>query len=121
MAINQQVAEVLEEQINEEFYRHALSTFADYYEERGLKGFANWYEIQAKEEMDHGMAIRRYLLDNDYKPVMKAIDQPHVEFSSDLEPLRGGAGWHRGIRDEPDSPLLRGRPQRSRYPRHADA
>ena len=39
-------------------------TFADYYEDRGLKGFANWYEIQAKEEMDHAMAIRRYLLQN---------------------------------------------------------
>lgn len=91
MAINQQVAEVLEEQINKEFYSAYLYlTFADYYEERGLKGFANWYEIQAKEEMDHGMAIRRYLLDNDCKPVMKAIDQPHVEFSSDLEPLEAG-------------------------------
>ena len=69
MAMNENVAKVLEEQINKELYSAYLYlTFADYYEDRGLKGFANWYEIQVKEEVDHAMAMRRYLLDNDYKP-----------------------------------------------------
>ena len=91
MAINEKVAEVLEDQINKELYSSYLYlTFADYYEDRGLKGFANWYEIQAKEEMDHAMALRRYLLDNDYKPVMKAIAQPDKTFDNDLAPLEAG-------------------------------
>lgn len=50
MAMNENVAKVLEEQINKElFSAYLYLTFADYYEERGLKGFANWYEIQVKE------------------------------------------------------------------------
>ncbi len=91
MAMNENVAKVLEEQINKEFYSAYLYlTFADYYEERGLKGFANWYEIQVKEEVDHAMAIRRYLLDNDYKPTMLAIEKPSMRFENDLDPLKAG-------------------------------
>lgn len=42
MAINQNVAEALERQINAELYSAYLyMTFADYYDDRGLKGFAN--------------------------------------------------------------------------------
>ena len=91
MAINEKVAQVLEEQINKELYSAYLYlTFADYYEGRGLKGFANWYMVQVKEETDHALALRRYLLDNDYTPVMRAIDQPDKTFTNDLEPLEAG-------------------------------
>lgn len=91
MAMKEQVAEVLEAQINHELYSAYLYlTFADYYEARGLKGFANWYEIQVKEELDHAMAIRRYLLNNDYRPTMRAIAQPDLQFENDLAPLEAG-------------------------------
>ena len=91
MAMNEKVAEVLEKQINAEFYSAYLYlTFADYYEDRGLKGFANWYMIQVQEEVDHAKALRRYLLDNDYKPAMEAIAKPDKTFSNDLEPLEAG-------------------------------
>lgn len=91
MAMNEKVAEVLEKQINAEFYSAYLYlTFADYYEDRGLKGFANWYMIQVQEEVDHAKALRRYLLDNDYKPTMEAIAKPDKTFSNDLEPLEAG-------------------------------
>ena len=83
MAINSAVAQALEEQINAELYSSYLYlTFADYYEDRGLKGFANWYMIQVKEEADHALAIRRYLLDNDYKPTMEAIAKPDKVFET---------------------------------------
>lgn len=50
MAINENVAKVLENQINKELYSAYLYlTFADYYEDRGLKGFANWYMVQVQE------------------------------------------------------------------------
>ena len=91
MAMNERVAQVLNDQINAEFYSSYLYlTFADYYEDRGLKGFANWYVIQAKEEMDHALAIRRYLLDNDFKPTMEAIAKPDKVFENDREPLEAG-------------------------------
>ena len=91
MALSNEVTQVLNEQINKEMYSAYLYlTFADYYDDRGLKGFANWYEIQAKEEMDHALAIRRYLLDNDFKPTMEAIAKPDKTFESDLQPLEAG-------------------------------
>lgn len=91
MAMNEEVAKVLENQINKELYSAYLYlTFADYYEDRGLKGFANWYMIQVQEETDHAKALRRYLLDNDYKPTMEAIDKPDKTFENDLEPLEAG-------------------------------
>ena len=91
MALTAEVTSVLNEQINKEMYSAYLYlTFADYYDDRGLKGFANWYEIQAKEEMDHALAIRRYLLDNDFRPAMEAIAKPDKTFESDLAPLEAG-------------------------------
>ena len=91
MALSSEVTSVLNDQINKELYSSYLYlTFADYYDDRGLNGFANWYEIQAKEEMDHALAIRRYLLDNDFKPTMEAIAKPDKTFDNDLAPLEAG-------------------------------
>lgn len=91
MALEPKVSAVLNEQINKEMYSAYLYlAFADYYDDRGLKGFANWYQIQAKEEMDHAMILRRYLLDNDVKPELHAIAEPEVSIESDLDPLRAG-------------------------------
>ena len=44
----EKVAQLLNTQINKEFYSaYFYLDFANYYENEGLKGFANWYEIQA--------------------------------------------------------------------------
>lgn len=82
------VYELLNDQINKELYSAYLYlSFADYYEEEGLEGFANWYEIQAKEERDHAMIFRNYLHENGCKVKLLAIDQPDKEFSDFLAPL----------------------------------
>jgi len=89
MALDQTVADLMNTQINKELYSAYLYlTFADYYDERGLKGFANWYMIQVQEEVAHAKILRRYLLDNDYKPTMLAIDQPTMTFADDMAPLK---------------------------------
>lgn len=82
------VYELLNDQINKELYSAYLYlSFADYYEEEGLEGFANWYEIQAQEERDHALIFRKYLHDNGLKVKLLAIDQPDKVFSNYLEPL----------------------------------
>ena len=91
MALSEKVTTVLNQQVNAELYSAYLYlTFADYYDDRGLKGFANWYMIQVQEEVDHAKALRRYLLDNDFKPTMEAIAKPDRSFDSDLAPLEAG-------------------------------
>ncbi|MGI6756005.1 MAG: ferritin [Atopobiaceae bacterium] len=91
MALDASVTKMLNEQINKELYSSYLYlTFADYYDARGLKGYANWYVIQVQEELDHARILRRYLLDNDFVPTMEAIAKPDKTFSNDLEPLEAG-------------------------------
>ncbi len=88
MAISVEVGNILNNQINKELYSSYLYvTFADHFDMRGLKGFANWYMIQAREEVAHALILRRYLLDNDFAPEMEAIAQPNLKFETDLEVL----------------------------------
>ncbi len=86
--MDKRVYELLNDQINKELYSAYLYlSFADYFEEEGLSGFANWYEIQAQEERDHALIFRNYLHDNGCKVKLLAIDQPDKEPQSFLDPL----------------------------------
>ena len=86
--MDNKVYELINDQINKELYSAYLYlSFADYYEEEGLEGFANWYEIQAQEERDHALIFRNYLHEHGCKVKLLAIAQPDKEFSSYLEPL----------------------------------
>lgn len=86
--MDERVYELLNDQINKElFSAYLYMSFADYYEQEGLAGFANYYMVQAAEERDHALIFRKYLLDNGKTVQLKAIDQPEAAFSSYLEPL----------------------------------
>ena len=89
--MDQKVYKLLNEQINAELYSAYLyMSFADYYEEEGLDGYANWYMIQAAEERDHALIFRNYLHENGQHVSLGAIAQPDKTFSSYLEPLEAG-------------------------------
>lgn len=82
------VSELLNNQINKEFYSAYLYLdIANYYDAKGLDGFANWFEVQAKEEQDHAMLFYRYLQNNDEPVTLQAIDKPDKTFSSLMDPL----------------------------------
>ena len=86
--MDQTVSKLLNEQINKEFYSAYLYLdIANFYDDKGLDGFANWYEIQAKEEMDHAMLFYHYLHNNDEPVTLLAIDKPDKTFSTLMEPL----------------------------------
>jgi len=89
--IDAKVTQLLNQQINKEFYSAYLYLdFANYYESRGLDGFANWYTVQAQEERDHALLFYKYLHNNDEHVTLEAIDKPSQSFSSDMEPLKAG-------------------------------
>ena len=89
--MNQKVRELLNDQINKELYSaYIYLDFSNYFEERGLDGFANWYFIQAQEERDHAMLFYRYLLNNNEKVELKVIDKPDKALTSDLGVLKAG-------------------------------
>lgn len=89
--LDTKVAELLNTQINKEFYSAYLYLdFAVYYEEQGLKGFANWYNVQAQEERDHAMLFLQYMQNNGCKVSLEAIDKPDKVFHGYGEPLQAG-------------------------------
>ena len=89
--MDQKVAYLLNDQINKEFYSAYLYLdMANFYTRKGLDGFANWYEIQAKEEQDHAMLMYQYLHNNDVEVTLEAIAKPDKVFSTHMDPLKAG-------------------------------
>ena len=72
--LNEKIAELLNTQVNKEFYSAYLYlAFSNYFSEEGLDGFANWYLIQAQEERDHAMLFVQYMQNNDAKVTFDTI------------------------------------------------
>ena len=89
--MNEKVHELLNAQINKEFYSAYLYLdFSNYFEDVGLDGFANWYKIQAQEERDHAMLFYQYLQNENQKVTLEAIDKPDKEFSCHMDVLEAG-------------------------------
>ena len=89
--LNAKVAELLNDQINKEFYSAYLYlSFSNYFAEHGLSGFANWYNIQAQEERDHAMLFMQYLQNNGCKVTLEAIDKPDKEPKTSMDVLKFG-------------------------------
>ncbi len=89
--MNKKVAELINDQINKEFYSAYLYLeFANYYASVGLDGFENWYKIQAQEERDHAMLFYQYLQNNGEKVTFEAIAKPECTLTDHMAPLKKG-------------------------------
>ena len=89
--LKQKVSQLLNEQINKEFYSAYLYLyFSNYYTEKGLNGFANWYKVQAQEERDHAMLIMQYMQNNDAVVTLEAIEKPEMELKENIDALKAG-------------------------------
>ena len=89
--MNEKVAALMNQQINKEFYSAYLYLeFANYYAAAGLDGFETWYRVQAQEERDHAMLFFQYLLNNDVKVTLEAIDKPECDLKDNMDPLKEG-------------------------------
>lgn len=86
--LNKEVADLLRAQINKEFFSAYLYLdISNYYYDKSLNGFGNWFKIQAKEEQDHAMLILEYLQDNGEAVKLEAIDAPNTSFADFRAPL----------------------------------
>ena len=89
--MNAKVRDLLNAQINKEFYSAYLYLeFSNYFEDAGLDGFANWYMVQAQEERDHAMLFFKYLQNESQKVTLEAIDKPDKSFSCHMDVLKAG-------------------------------
>jgi ferritin len=63
MKINKKVEEVLNKQVNAEFWSAYLYlSMSAWCESKGLKGFANWMYVQYQEEVAHALKIFNFVL-----------------------------------------------------------
>ena len=83
--ISNRMNEILNEQINKEFYSGYLYlSMSAHLKELGLCGFASWTKAQAKEEVEHGLKIFDYLIDCNSFVTLKQIKTPEFEFDGIL-------------------------------------
>jgi ferritin len=86
--MDKKVTKLLNQQINKEMYSAYLYLdIANFYADKGLDGFRNWFEKQAEEEMEHGMKILHYLQDNGVAIELEAIDKPNEKYVELIDPL----------------------------------
>ena len=89
--MNAKVRDLLNQQINKEFYSAYLYLdFSNYFEDAGLDGFANWYKVQAQEERDHAMLFYQYLQNENQKVTLEAIAKPDKVFTCHMDVLKAG-------------------------------
>lgn len=86
--IKENISKLLNEQVNKEFYSAYLYLdMSNYYIEKGLDGFGNWFNVQAQEEMSHAMLFIQYLQNNGEKITLGEIQAPNITFTGFDVPL----------------------------------
>nr|WP_319473136.1 ferritin [uncultured Sphaerochaeta sp.] len=86
--LSKEIATLLNEQINKEFYSAYLYLdMANFYAEKGLFGYENWFKVQAEEEMSHAMLFRQYMLNNGHSVKLSSLADPSKSYESAKAPL----------------------------------
>ena len=92
--ISQTMTDEINKQINAELYSSylyvSMSSYASF---NGLRGAANWFWVQAQEEISHAQKLYDYVNSQGMRAVLAGIDAPPTEFDS-LKDLYGQALTH---------------------------
>lgn len=73
-------------QINYELYSAYLYTaMENYFQERGLTGFANWLKVQTQEETAHARIFYEFIYRKKGTVTLDAIAKPEATFASPLD------------------------------------
>jgi len=86
MKLNKKVETVLNNQINAEFSSAFLYlSMSAWFENKGLKGFANWMRIQYLEENTHALKFHDYILKCAGKVTLQPIESVETEWKGILD------------------------------------
>lgn len=81
--LSKSMESALNRQVNRELYSAYLYlAMSAYFETTGMKGFAKWMRIQAKEEQTHAMKIYDYVIARGGKAALDAIEAPKAKWAS---------------------------------------
>ena len=83
MTISPKMEAMLNEQYNKEIYSsHLYLSMCSYFLDNDLSGFANFFQIQAKEEQMHAQKQFNYIHDVDGRIRFQTVAAPPFEFGS---------------------------------------
>jgi ferritin len=81
--LSKKMADSLNVQINREMYSAYLYLgMASYASTIGLNGFANWFNIQVKEELTHAEKLYNYVIQQGSRVALDEIEKPPQDFTS---------------------------------------
>ena len=81
--LKKKMLDALNDQINAEYYSSYLYlSMAAWSESVNLKGLANWFKVQALEEMVHVMKFFAFVLDRKGEVELKPIEGPPTKWAS---------------------------------------
>ena len=83
---SEKIINALNSQVQKEFFSEYLYISVEaYFLDNNLDGFANFFNVQAREERDHAYKIFNYIGRAGGKVVLEALEKPQTDFSSPLE------------------------------------
>jgi len=96
--IKDSVRDAINAQMNREFYSASLYlAMAAYFESMTLKGFSAWMQVQAKEELAHGMKFYHYLVEQGARIRIAAMEAPRGEWGTPLEAFEHALGHEQKV------------------------
>ena len=85
--LDKKIIMMLNDQVNYEMYSaYIYHKMKLAFEDMGLRGYARWYDIQTREEIQHAERIENFLMDSGEKVCLKSIEEP-VEIMDDVEKM----------------------------------
>lgn len=98
--MNLKIKELLNSQITLELESAYLYLeFSNFFDSRNLDGYANYYRVQAKEEIDHAMLIYDYLHKANESVKLMVIHAPSEEYKEIDEVLEANLKAEKRITD----------------------
>lgn len=89
--MNLKVKDLLNTQVNKELESAYLYLeFSNFFDSKQLDGYANYYRVQAKEEIDHAMLIYDYMHKANENVHLMIIKSPDEQYKSIEEVLDAG-------------------------------
>lgn len=89
--LSKKLLQGLNDQINFEFYSsYTYLAMAGYCESIDLSGFANFFRVQAKEELDHAMKLYDYVYQKNGSVVLEQVNKPQGDYDGIIDVFENG-------------------------------
>lgn len=86
--LSEKLTKMISDQMNFELYSaYIYLGISNFFADKSLNGFANWYMIQTQEERDHAMLFNQYLLNEGATPELGLIEASHTDYEDFRAPL----------------------------------